>query len=574
MRDLMNKLRRYLVPLTGFSFGMHLLMLAPSIYMLLVYDNVLASRSLETLTVLTIGAGLALLGNLALEIGRTRLLGLAGMQVERELGPAVLSAILVRAARTNQFGQTQELRDVAQIKGFLSGMGAAALLDAPWLPLYLAVIFLFHPLLGACALAGLAVMGGMTWMNERLTRPMIEESVQQSRDVQNYMESGLRNAEVINVLGLGRTLTSQWRHRNDKLLRTQAGLGTMVARLQGVGRFTRQFLQIVMMAVGAYLVLTDRAGPGVMVASTIILGRLLQPMESLLAGWKALVEVRGAHARIDRLLTHFQSGDELMKLPEPQGRLELERVVYGPRPGEPAVLRGVSLRLDPGESLAIIGPSGAGKSTLARVIVGLLQPQGGSVRIDGTDMAHWSRDDLGPYLGYVPQDVELFACTVAENICRLGTVDGRAIVNAAQMAQAHDMIARLPKGYATQLGEGGMAVSAGQRQRIALARALYGSPRVVVMDEPNSNLDTEGEVALVKAMAELKARRVTQVIVTHRPNLLGQVDKILVLRDGVVEAFGPRDEILSQVLQRPARAVAPKPEVKAIPSGFGELKHG
>jgi ATP-binding cassette subfamily C exporter for protease/lipase/ATP-binding cassette subfamily C protein EexD len=574
MQDILNRLRPYLWPLGGFSFGMHVLMLAPSLYMLLVYDNVLSSRSTETLTVLTLGAAMALLFNLGLEVARSRLLGLAGMQVERELGPVVLSAILRRAAVSGQIGQTAELRDVAQIKGFLSGAGAAALLDAPWLPLYVLVIFLFHPILGAAAVVGIGVMAGMTWLNERLTRPLVEKAMQQSREVSQYMESGLRNAEVINVLGMSGTLTQQWQQRNDQLLVTQSRMGALVAVLQSSGRFLRQFLQILMMGLGAWLVLTDQAGPGVMIATTIILGRLLQPMESLLAGSKALVELRSSLARIERLLAQFKEREQLMSLPQPSGRLSLERVIYSHRPGEQPVIKGVSLSLEPGESLAIIGPSGAGKSTLARLMIGLLQPQSGAVRLDGTELDHWSRDALGPHLGYVPQDVELFSSSVAENIARLQSLDGEAVIEAARLAQAHDMVSRLGEGYATQLGEGGAAVSAGQRQRIALARALYGQPRVVVMDEPNSNLDTEGETALIKAMASLKARGVTQVIVTHRPNLLSEVDKVLVLRDGVIEALGPRDEVLAQVMRRPVQPVTATPAHTQQQAPTLERKHG
>jgi PrtD family type I secretion system ABC transporter len=565
MRKILSEIKPYFLPLAAFSFGMHMLLLAPSIYMLMVYDRVLTSRSLETLTVLTFGTVVALLLNLALEVARSRLLSLVGMAVERALGPTVLDAILVRAARSGQLGQTGELRDVAQIKGFLSGIGATALLDAPWLPIYLIVIFMFHPAMGACAVVGMIIMLGMGWLSERVTKPRVERSMVQARSVNHYMESGLRNAEVINVLGMGGTLTKQWGFRNDELLRLQWELTTVSTWIQGSGRFIRQALQVAMMAVGAYLVLHDNAAPGVMMAATMILGRLLQPMESLLAGWKGFVEVRSASQRIATLLKVHVSPDAPMALPAPQGKLTIDRVVYGVRMGDKAIIKGVSLGLEAGESLAIIGPSGAGKSTLARLMVGLLRPQGGVVRIDETDMAQWPRDALGPHIGYVPQDVELFACSVAENIARLGALDGASVVAAARQAQVHDMISKLPEGYATQLGEGGMSVSAGQRQRIALARALYGNPRLLVMDEPNSNLDTEGEHALSKVMATLKAQGVTQVIVTHRPNLLNVVDKVLVLREGQVEMFGPRDEVLSKVL----RPIQPTVPLTVVPAKLG-----
>jgi ATP-binding cassette subfamily C exporter for protease/lipase/ATP-binding cassette subfamily C protein EexD len=557
---LRTRLRPILMPLIAFSAVMHVLLLGPSLYMLLVYDRVLSSRSQDTLLVLTGGVLIALSLNALLDLVRTRLLMNAGMLLERELGVRVLAAVLSRSARWGQPAGTGELRDIGVLRNFLTGPGALTLLDLPWLPMYLAVIGLFHPLLALCALTGMLLLGGLTLLTERLTRPQIERALLQGRQLSQYMEAGLRNAEVVNALGMGGQLAEQWMRRNEAVQHIHLDLARVSTRHQVLGRLLRQVLQVMMMALGAWLVLRGQAPAGVMIAATLILGRLLQPLEGLLLGWKPWTETRQALQRLDEVLARHEPDREPMELPRPRGRLDLERVIYSPVPGTPPILKGLSLSLLPGESLAIIGPSGSGKSTLARLMVGLLPAQAGSVRLDGAEISQWSRQQLGPQIGYVPQDVELFAGSVAENIARLGPVEPSQVIGAARAAGAHEMILRLPQGYATDLGGNGHLVSAGQRQRIALARALHGAPQLVVMDEPNANLDTDGEQALITAMKGLRQLGVTQIIVTHRPLLLAAVDKVLVLRDGQIERFGPRDAVLAQVLRPvvpPTAAEAP-----------------
>lgn len=554
MRDLIQQIKPYLWRCAALSFALNLLLLAPTLYTLVVFDRVLTSFSEETLVVLTLGALLALALAFGIDLLRSRILSLAGISLERQLGPLVIHGLLTRAVRLAPADFQQGMRDVGSVRNFLTGQGIQALFDAPWLPLYLGLMFLFHPLLGWLCVVSVLLLLGLTVIGDRATTARIEAAQSEARGSGGFLDAGLRNAEVVNALGMRQSLTRAWQQRAAKGLDTQKSVALVRARVLATGRLTRQMLQLLTLACGAWLVIHQNTAPGVMVAATIILGRALQPLESILAGWRSLVEIRGAYRRLLQLDGLADAEAARTSLPAPRGELKVEAISFAHGQGQKPAVRGVSLQLAAGESLAIIGPSGAGKSTLARLIVGHWRPQVGTVRIDGADMNQWPRDALGAYLGYVPQDVELFPCSVADNIARLGPADSDGVVLAAQRAHVHELILNLPRGYDTHLGEGGALVSAGQRQRIALARAVYGQPRVVVMDEPNSNLDTEGEEALVQTMRRLKADGVTQVIVTHRPMLLATVDKVLVLRDGAVELFGPRDQVLSKVV-RPAAPV-------------------
>ena len=417
------------------------------------------------------------------------------------------------------------------------------------------MIFLFHPFMGVVAVVGALVMLLLAWLNERLTRKPLERAQAEARRAGRYIDAGLRNAEVVSALGMLAAVTRRWTRLNDAALGEQFRAGGAGASLSGWTKFARQLIQITMLAVGAYLVIRQNLSAGVMIAATILLGRSLAPVESLVAGWRSLVEARAAWRRLGELIESnppIQAGTDL---PAPQGRLDVERVVFGLRSAERPIIRGVSFSLTPGESLGIIGPSASGKSTLARLMLGVWKPSSGVVRLDGADVASWPRDKLAPHIGYLPQDVELFAGTVAENIARLGEPDAAEVIRAAQRASVHELILRLPNGYDTEIGEAGQALSPGQRQRIALARALYGNPRFVVLDEPNANLDHDGDVALLGSLRSLKEEGVTVVIIAHRPSLLAGVDRMLVLRDGLVEAFGPRGDIMPRVT-RPIREVA------------------
>jgi PrtD family type I secretion system ABC transporter len=547
VRDLVGGIRRYFVYAGFFSLAINALLLVPAIYMLQVFDRVLSSRSEETLVMLSVAALLALAMMAALDVVRARLLAACGVVLDRRLGPQVLERLLAQTARLSGAEYLNGLRDVAALRNFLVGAGVIALFDAPWLPLFLILIYLFHPVLGAVALAGAVLMLALAVLNERLTRAPLEHVLAAGRRAGRFVDAAAASAETVSALGMQSAVTRRWQSLNEAALGEQAQASGLGATFAGLTKFTRQFIQMAMLGTGAYLVIAQHLSAGVMIASTIILGRALAPVETLVAGWRHLVEVRAAWQRLHKLFAAIAPAQAGTPLPAPRGELAVERIVYGFAGTERPALRGVSFSLKAGASLGVIGPTAAGKSTLARLVVGVWKPAAGVVRLDGADVASWPREQLGPYVGYVPQAVGLFSGTVAANIARLGEPDAAAVIRAAQRAHAHDMILRLPRAYDTEVGEAGAALSPGQRQRVALARALYGDPRLVVLDEPNANLDAEGEEALVRTLSDLRQSAVTVVVVAHRPSLLAGVDMLLVLKDGVAEMFGPRAEVIARV---------------------------
>ena len=558
------RLRPFVLLAGAASLLLNLAMLVPAIYMTQVFDRVFASRSMETLVMLSVFAALALALGYAMDALRARTLAWAGRALEERLGAAALADALRQAVRTGtgRGADTDGLRDVARLRTFLSGAAIQSLMDAPWLPVYLLVISLMHPLLGAVAALGAVVLVALGVVTERLTRSPGDDVLQRSRAASRKADALARNAEVIAGMGMGRAAVDAWRADQDAVLEAQARLSARSVRLSALARMLRQGLQVLMLGIGAWLVIGADASPGVMIASTILLGRALQPVELLISGWKQQLDARGAWRRLsERRLS--RTGDETTSLPAPSGRLEVERVTFGLEAQRPALIRNAQFSIAAGESLGLIGPSASGKTTLARLLLGIWKPQAGTVRLDGADIAQWNRDELGAHVGYLPQDVELFAGTVAENIARLGPVDDALVVEAARLAHAHDMILRLPQGYDTPIGEGGARLSGGQRQRIALARALYGEPRLVVLDEPNANLDTEGDEALRAALQELKERGTTVVVVGHRPALMSRLDRIAVLKDGAVVAFDTAAALLPQLI---GAASAPSSPARAVPA--------
>jgi ATP-binding cassette subfamily C exporter for protease/lipase/ATP-binding cassette subfamily C protein EexD len=520
-----------------------------------VYDRVITSRSVETLVMLLVVTVAALIFMSYLDMIRARLLAGAAVALEKLLGPRVLADMvrrgIVPGARDSLYG----LRDVGALRTFLTGPGIVALFDAPWVPIYVVVITLFHPLLGAIALFGGMALLAIAWLNEKMSRKPLEATQLEARKAGRFADQSIANAEVAGALGMIDNLKAGWEKLSHRGLKHQLEASRSASALSSLSRFLRQFLQTVTLAAGAWLVIEQQATSGVMIAAAILLGRALAPIEQAIAGWKSLVEARAAYGRLDKALT-AEPSSAATELPAPTGALSVERVVFGFRGQERPIIKGVSFDLAPGEVLAIVGPSAAGKSTLARLIVGVWPPASGSVRLDGADIARWPHERLGPHIGYLPQNVELFAGTVSENIARMGEVDSEAVIRAAQRANAHEMILRLPHGYDTPIGEGGSFLSAGQRQRVALARALYGNPKLIVLDEPNSNLDTDGETALIEAVRELKAENVTVVLITHRTTLLAAADKVMLVRDGAVEKLGAINEILGPMRPHPASAPA------------------
>ncbi|MBP1774161.1 MAG: type secretion system permease/ATPase, partial [candidate division NC10 bacterium] len=517
-------------------------------------DRVLPSRSQETLIVLLAGTGVALLILLLLDYVRNRLQNVLGNIIDERLSPPVVHAIVAKAARAPQSAKTEGIRDVAVLRNVFSANGLIALFDAPWVVAYVLVIWAFHPALGMGAAAASALMLILAWMNDLVSRRSLEDLQQEARGAARYVESSLRNAEVLQALGMTETLLARWQALQNRVMALQTSSSRRGVAFSAMTRCFRQAIQILMLALGAWLVLSEHASPGIMIATTILLGRAVQPVEQLVGSWRGLTEARAAYHRLRDLAHDFDRRRARMKLPRPEGRLVTEGISFRAPNMEKMILINIAFDLAPGEALAVIGPSAAGKSTLARLLTGVWAPTTGIVRLDGADVAYWPRKDLGPSIGYVPQDVELFDGSVADNIARLGTVDSEAVVAAAKRAGAHEMILGLPEGYDTPVGEQGGRLSPGQRQRIALTRALYGNPRLVVLDEPNSNLDGAGEVALAQALVRLRKEGVTSVVVTHRPSLIGHVDKVLVLNAGRVQHFGPARDVLDALPRRAQQA--------------------
>ncbi len=552
LREFTSRFRPYFVSAAVFSLLVNLLMLVPALFMIQVFDRVVTSRSTETLIMLLVIAIGALLFMAFLDVIRARLLTAAAVSLERHLGPRVLADMIRNNAGPEGGKNLNGLRDVNSLRGFLTGPGIIALFDSPWVPIYVLIIYLFHPILGWVAIGGAFIMLTLAILNEKLSRQPLEAMQLESRKAGRFADQSIANAEVARTLGMVDNLARGWQGFSRSGLEKQLQASRIGSVLTSTTRLTRQSLQVIMLATGAWLVIHQEATTGVMIAATILLGRALAPVEMAIAGWKAMVEARSAYGRLDEMLSEEPQDEVVTELPTPRGDLSVERVVFGFAGQERPVIKQVSFILPAGESLAIVGPSAAGKSTLARLIVGLWKPVMGTVRLDGADIAAWPRARLGPYIGYLPQNVELFAGTVSQNIARMGEVDSAAVIDAAKRADAHEMILRLPQGYDTFIGEGGSFLSAGQRQRVALARALYGKPCLVVLDEPNSNLDGQGEAALIEAIRRMKAAGVTLIVITHRSTLLTNMDKILLLREGVIEKIGPVSELMAGANTQPA----------------------
>lgn len=538
-----------------FSFFINLTLLVPPLYMIQVFDRVLSSRSNETLLMLSLLSIGMLLLMWALDYLRVLLLQGAGALLDSLLGERVIGGLIENASKVSKGDMAHGLRDVSVLRGFLTGNSIIAIFDAPWGVFFIALIFLFHPLMGWIALAGAFVLFGLAWLNEKLNRQQLENIQVNSRRSSQFIDQGLRNADVVNGMGMLDGFVKRWQAMNAPVLEGMGSTGRRMGLVQSTSKFFRQLMQIAMMGAGAYLVIDQNMTPGIMLAATIIQGRAMAPVESLLANWANLVQARAAFARLFPILSTEAEKTPRTKLPHPQGKLLIERVALAGKTPDRPIIRHVSLELAAGESMAIVGPSASGKSSLARLIVGVWRPSSGAVRLDGADVSQIDREDFGRHVGYLPQDVELFPGTISENVARLGEIDSEAVVAAAQHAGVHDMILRFPQGYDTPIGDAGHVLSGGQMQRIGIARAIYRMPRLVVLDEPNANLDAEGEMRLAQTITALRQAGSTLVLVTHKPSLLANIDKVLVMRDGQMDSFGPRQEVLARITPPPPAAV-------------------
>lgn len=548
-----------------FSAVINLLMLVPSLYMLQVYDRVMTSQNETTLFMLTLMVLGAFLLQAGLEFVRSFMLVRVGAQLDMQLNQRIYTASFEQSLQRGGGNASQALADLTTVRQFITGQGVFAFFDAPWFPIYLVVIFLFDWVLGVFAVCGVATLVVLAWVNERVSRQPLAEANSMAVTAGQLANNNLRNAEVIEAMGMLPALMNRWFALHSRFLQLQADASEKAGTVMAATKFFRTALQSLILGIGALLALEGRITPGMMMVGSVLMGRALAPVEQLIGVWKTWSSTRSAWQRLSELMAAHPPRRATMSLPAPQGHLALEGVVAAP-PGSPApVIRQLSLQLPAGEVLGIIGPSGSGKSTLARLLVGVWPAAAGSVRLDGADVYQWNKAELGPHLGYLPQDIELFAGTVGENIARFGPVDAEQVIEAARRAGVHDMILRLPKGYDTPLRDGGEGLSGGQKQRLGLARALYGDPALVVLDEPNSNLDDAGEQALAAALQDLRQRGKTVVVISHRSSAIAATTRLLVLREGVAQAFGPTPLVLAEL----ARASRPagKPVVTAAPVG-------
>lgn len=550
-----------------FSGVLNVLMLAGSLYMLEVYDRVLPSRSLPTLVGLSVLLLVLYSGQGVLEFVRGRVLVRIGGALDEALGGRVYQSILRLPLKTGRNGDSlQPMRDLDSVRVFLSGSGPTALFDLPWLPLYLFIIFMFHWLLGVTALVGALVLVALTIMAERQTRRPVSSGTSSGVRRNGLISAANRNAEVVAAMGMAGGLTARWENANLDYIGEQRKVSDIAGGFGAISRVLRMLLQSAMLGLGAWLVIEGQATAGIIITASILSGRALAPVDLAIANWKGFVTARQGWQRLNRVLAALPAETEPMLLPPPSANVSMQNVAVGAPGTQRLLVQDIGFAMEAGHGVGIIGPSGSGKSTLVRALVGAWQPAVGRIRLDGADMDQWSQAERGRHIGYLPQDVELFAGTVAENIARFELdADAGAIIAAAKAAGAHDLIVGFREGYETEIGDHGEALSAGQRQRIALARALYRDPFLVVLDEPNSNLDMDGEQALIKAMLGVRDRGGIIVIVAHRPNVLAAVDFVMAMNQGRIHAFGPKDEVFAKMFPalRPVPAANPQLRVAA-----------
>ena len=571
--DCMSQIRRQMLPLGIFSLAANLLLLVSSIYMLQVFDRVLSSGSVDTLVWLTVAAVFAIAVYGVLELARRRLLSRTAAWLDTELaGPVIRRSVEARLAGVRS---EAGLPDLQEMRSFLAGDAILAFLDVPWMPIFIAVIWLMHPVLGWLALAGAITLLIVAVGNDLLTRRLLQQSRTALRRNQRGVKHYLDNAETVRALGMLGPLLHRWENARRRLRDDTDQASAVTSRLTYLTKCARLALQIVILGAGASLVLQGELTGGGMIAAAVILNRALSPVERALSAWRGYVSARAARANLAKLFRTTRAAEPSLNLPRPTGRLVVENLRFQPKDCSGPIIRKADFSIEPGETCGIIGPSGSGKSTLCRLLVGAWCPTAGHVRLDGADVTGWNPDELGKHIGYLPQTVELFPGTIAENIARMREVDDAAVIEAAMLADVHEMILRLPDGYETDVGTHGHRLSGGQKQRIALARALLGGPALIVLDEPNANLDGAGEQALHKALVELKNRQCTILIVGHHPSVLRTADKLLVLKEGRVAAVGERDRVLRALMRQSQqqRVVAmPGKDPEMLPAAQGGVE--
>jgi ATP-binding cassette subfamily C protein RsaD len=557
--------RSALIPAGIFSLFINALALVSPIYMLQVYDRVLSSRNITTLVLLTVIAVFLYCVYGSLEALRSRVLVRGTARFENVLRtPLFDAAFAATLGRKSGAGESQPFRDADTVREFLTGSAMLAFFDLPWVPLFVAASFLLHPIFGVLAIVTGILTLGIAIINEFSTKNSLTRATQASMSAHTDVSATLRNAEVMRAMGMAPGLKNRWAERRDEQIGWLAVASDRGGALMAGTKSFRQIVQVFILGLGGYLCLEGELSPGGIVAASIIIGRALAPIELAVGQWKGFQNSRGAWSRLQALFRALPQSEQRMSLPAPKGNIRFDQIIAG-APGErTAILRGVSFHVEQGKTLAIIGPSAAGKSSVIRVMLGVWPAASGSVRLDGFEINQWNPDELGPHIGYLPQDVELFSGTIAQNICRFRAATHADVIRAAELAGVHEMIQHMPNGYDTQIGEGGQSLSGGQRQRVGLARAMFGKPAIVVLDEPNANLDASGETALLDAIRHLKETGTMVVFVTHKTNMLSVADKVLLMEQGMVRLYGERDEVLAKIFSGP-KVVSAQPHAAVAP---------
>lgn len=568
--------RKVFVALALLSCIINLLMLTGSVFMIQIYDRVLSSRSLPTLVALSVIALVAYIFQGGLDAIRARVLALIGERIDDATGPQLYKAIAELPLRASKAGQEtlQPFRDLEAVRGFMSGAGPVALLDMPWLPIYLILCYLLHPLLGYIALLAACILVVVAIMAELRGRTPMRAALEAQSERNLLTDNTQRGAEAVRAMGMVPALAARWQSAHLRHLKAQRKASFAVGGLSAIAKMMRMVVQSLMLGLGAYLAIKGEISPGTIIATSILATRALAPVDQAIAHWKSFIAARQGHTRLSQMLAAMPEARQGIKLPPPKSSLVAESVFTAPPGVQKPIIRNINLKIAAGQMVGVIGPSACGKSTLARALTGVWLPVAGKVMLDGANIHHWEPGDLGPHIGYLPQDVQLFDGTVAENIARFQTpLNSEAVLKAAEDAGFGVQILALPNGYDTRIGRGGIELSAGQRQRLGLARALYGDPFLVVLDEPNSNLDAEGEAALSAAIAGVGARGGIAIVIAHRPSAIAAVSHLAVMREGEIVAFGPRDEILSKTVQNAgdiAKRTHTREGFRVVNAGHGE----
>ena len=554
-----------------FSMFINILMLVPSLYMLQLYDRVLTSKSEDTLYLLTAIVVVMFITMALLEIVRSKILVKVGNKLDAILSARVFNSLFDLANKHPGKASSLPLSDLTSVRQFMTGNGLFAFFDAPWIPIYIAVLFMFHPMFGYFSIFAAIVLVAFTIFNEYATKVKLTEANTLSRASTMYVDSNLRNAEVINAMGMKTNVQGIWREKYYGFLNAQNDASNKAGIWSNMSKSARMLFQSLMLGLGGYLAIKSEVSSGMMIAGSIIMGRALAPLDLMIGTWKGFSAARLSYGRLESLLEEFPKDKEYMQLPAPEGEILLEGAVVFPPGAKQPSIKGISMLINKGDVVGIIGPSAAGKSSLARIILGLWPLAAGKARLDKADIYQWDKVDLGQYIGYLPQDIELFEGTISQNICRFAEVDSVKVVEAAKKAGVHEMILRLPDGYDTKIGPGGESLSGGQRQRIGFTRAIYDNPVLVVLDEPNSNLDDQGELSLVNAIKLLKETNTTVILITHRPSILQVTNKLAVIKDGLLEAYGETNDILSKMNAAAQAANAPAQQQVAKPQAAPKI---